>query len=131
MFCNPWTGLNVKKPRVKRNHRNNFLTEGQFTFQMSISKVFYEHHIPSELIIRLCYLIFQLENTPLTLKMLRTFQSKESMTNAKLHPHLLSTVGDFLPMQLISTGNTKRCLPNFDFPHDFNVSFTKNHWSNI
>ena len=43
----------------------------------------------------------------------------------------VSTVGDFLPMQLISTGNTKRCLPNFDFPHDFNVSFTKNHWSNI
>ena len=28
----------------------------------------------------------------------------------------VSTVGDFLPMQPISTGNTKICLPNFDFP---------------
>ena len=43
----------------------------------------------------------------------------------------VSAVGDFLPMQLIYVGKTKRCLPKFDFPGNFNVTFTKNHWSNM
>ena len=36
-----------------------------------------------------------------------------------------------LPIELIYTGNTKRCLPNFYFPRDFNVTLTKNHWPDI
>ena len=43
----------------------------------------------------------------------------------------VSAVGDFLPMQLIYTENTKIYLPNFDFPRDFNVTFMKSHWSNV
>ena len=43
----------------------------------------------------------------------------------------VSIGGRFLLMQLIYTGNTKRCLPIFDFPHAFNVTFTKNHWFNM
>ena len=38
--------------------------------------------------------------------------------------------GEFLPIQLIYEGKTKRCLPNFDFPTGFNVTFSNNHWSN-
>ena len=34
-------------------------------------------------------------------------------------------VGDFLPMQLIYAGKTKRCLPKFDFPRSFNVNLLK------
>ena len=43
----------------------------------------------------------------------------------------MSAVGDFFPMQLIHTGNTKRCLLKVDFPCDFRVTFTKNYWSNM
>ena len=38
--------------------------------------------------------------------------------------------GDFLPMQLIFTGTTQKCLPKVDFPPDLDVSCTANHWSN-
>ena len=33
-------------------------------------------------------------------------------------------------MQLIYPGKTKRCLPNFQFPSTFQISYTENHWSN-
>ena len=39
--------------------------------------------------------------------------------------------GDFLPMQLIYEGKTPRCLPkDVEFPKEFDVTFTPNHWSN-
>ena len=38
--------------------------------------------------------------------------------------------GKFLPIKLIYEGKTPRCLPRFDFPADFNVTFSDNHWSN-
>ena len=34
-------------------------------------------------------------------------------------------------MQLMYAGKTKRYLPKSDFPRNFNVTFTKNHWSNM
>ena len=34
--------------------------------------------------------------------------------------------GKFLPIQLIYEGETPRCLPRFDFPADFNVTFSDN-----
>ena len=41
-----------------------------------------------------------------------------------------SSIGKFLPIQLIYTGTTPRTLPKYDFPILFFVGFTKNHWSN-
>ena len=38
--------------------------------------------------------------------------------------------GMFLPIQLIYERKTRRCLPKFDFPADFNVTFSNNHWWN-
>ena len=89
---------------------------------MSTSKVIYEHDKPSQSLTSFCYLKSHLENTPLTLKALRTFQSKESMTNTRLQPQLWC-------LQFY-TANTKRCLSHFDFPLHFNVTFTKFHCSN-
>ena len=34
-----------------------------------------------------------------------------------------------LPMQLIYAGKTDRCLPKFDFPKNFDVTFSENHRS--
>ena len=42
----------------------------------------------------------------------------------------VSLSGDFLPPQLIYEGKTTRCLPCFQFPSTWNVTFTVNHWSN-
>ena len=42
----------------------------------------------------------------------------------------ISQSGDFLPIQLIDEGKTPRCLPQVDFPVEFNVTFTDIHWSN-
>ena len=38
--------------------------------------------------------------------------------------------GDFLPPQVIYQGTTQRCLPNVEFPKDWHVTCTSNHWSN-
>ena len=43
----------------------------------------------------------------------------------------VSMTGDFLPMQLMYDGKTPRCLPkDVEFPKEFDVTFTLNHWSN-
>ena len=38
--------------------------------------------------------------------------------------------GDFLPIQLVYQGTTRRCLPSFKFPQDWDVTYSPNHWSN-
>ena len=41
-----------------------------------------------------------------------------------------SLSGDFLPPQVIYEGKTKRCLPLFQFPSTWNITYTPTHWSN-
>ena len=38
--------------------------------------------------------------------------------------------GEFLPIQVIYEGKTKRCLPKYTFPDSFDVTFSENCWSN-
>ena len=39
--------------------------------------------------------------------------------------------GKFLPMQLIYKGTTCKCLPkHVEFPSDWDVTYTSNHWAN-
>ena len=38
--------------------------------------------------------------------------------------------GHFLPPQLIYKGKTPKSLPSVEFPSDWHVTFTQNHWSN-
>ena len=42
----------------------------------------------------------------------------------------ISIRGDFLPMQLIYGGKTKKCLPRFKFPEKFSLSYNETHYSN-
>ena len=35
-----------------------------------------------------------------------------------------------LPLQVIYQGKSTQCLPKFDFPSTWHVTFTPNHWSN-
>ena len=38
--------------------------------------------------------------------------------------------GNFLPPQVIYQGKTPRCLPQYEFPPQWNITYTENHWSN-
>ena len=38
--------------------------------------------------------------------------------------------GKLLPLQLVYQGKTKACLPTVDFPTDWDVTFSPNHWCN-
>lgn len=38
--------------------------------------------------------------------------------------------GNFLPVQVIYAGKTPACLPKAEFPPNWHVTFTPNHWSN-
>ena len=39
-------------------------------------------------------------------------------------------IGDFLPLQLIYQGKTTKHLPQVQFPVDWSILHTANHWSN-
>ena len=41
-----------------------------------------------------------------------------------------SMTGDFLPPQLVYQGKTERCLPHYQFPESWDITFSPNHWSN-
>ena len=111
-----------------------FLAEEKFTFQRAISAVVYNHDIPADLVINL-------DQTPLS------YVSPEKYTfnfkGAKNVPikgvddkrqitttFAISATGEFLPVKLIYPGKTKRCLPNFQFPRTFQITYTENYWSN-
>jgi len=37
---------------------------------------------------------------------------------------------DFLPIQLVYQGKTMKCLPKFQFPNGWDITYTNNHWCN-
>ena len=41
-----------------------------------------------------------------------------------------SMAGGFLPVQLLYQGKTTRSQPHFQFPEDWHVISTPNHWAN-
>ena len=42
----------------------------------------------------------------------------------------ISMSGEFLPIQVIYEGKTKRCLHKYTFPVSFDATFSENHWCN-
>ena len=108
------------------------LAEEIFTFQKFIATVACDHDIPSGLIINL-------DQTPLSygspgkysFKVGENVPIKGSNDKRQITATFSSSAkGKFLPMQLIYTGKTKVCLPNVEFPRNFRVTCTENHWSN-
>ena len=111
-----------------------FLREEKLTFQRGISDIVEKYEITPEMVLNL-------DQTPLA------YVSPGKFTFAKLGSNtvpikgvddkrqiratfVVSAVGEFLPMQLIHQGTTKRCLPKFEFLESFDVTQTPNHWSN-
>ena len=111
-----------------------FLLEEKLTFQRQISTVINDHDTSKDLIVNL-------DQTPLSY--VRPGKYTFNPKGAKTVPikgiddkrqitatFVISMTGEFLPIQLIYEGKTKRCLPNFNFPAGFNVTFSDSHWSN-
>ena len=111
-----------------------FLAEEKFTFEWAISTAISSHDIPN-------FLVLNIDQTPLSYVSPRqyTFSFKGSK-NVPIKgvddkrqitvTFAVSSMGKFLPVQLIYTGKTPRSLPKYEFPASFSVGFTKNHWSN-
>ena len=118
-------GTNGKIEPSKR-----FLLEEELTFQKKI----FEHDTPKELSINF-------DQTPLSyvspgkytcdVKGVKTvpikgMDEKRQMTAT----FAISMSGEFLLIQVIYEGKTKRCLPKYTFPANFDATFSENHWSN-
>ena len=110
-----------------------FLYEEKFTYQREISKVVLDNDIPLDLVLNL-------DQTPLSyvspgkytfcLKGSGTVPIKGVDDKRQITATFtVSATGAFLTIQLIYQGTTKRCLPKFEFPKEFDVTFSKNHLS--
>jgi len=42
----------------------------------------------------------------------------------------ITMAGGFLSIQLIYQGKTSQCQPNYNFPKEFHITQTPNHWAN-
>ena len=110
-----------------------FLAEGKFSFQRNISTLVTKHGIPPCLNI-------SIDQTPMSF--VNTGKYTFSFKVAKIVPvrgvedkhqttatFAVICTGDFLSIQLIYSGKTKRSLPKFSCP-SISVTLTENHLSN-
>ena len=110
------------------------LMEEKYSYQRDIAQAVFDHQIPKRL-------VFNLDQTPLNYISpgkysfapggskhvpIKGVDDKRQITAT----FAVNAAGEFFPMQLIYQGKTKRCLPKHKFPEGFNVTMTKNHWSN-
>ena len=112
-----------------------FLLEEKLRFQRRIASIIEEHDIPKELILNL-------DQTPLSYVSpgKYTFNPKGAKTvpikgiddkRQITATFTVSMTGKFLPIQLVYERKTPRSRPRFDFPANFNVSFSDSPWSNM
>ena len=111
------------------------LAETKLDFQRKIRQLQSWHSIPDDLIINF-------DQTPLPYVVTGNITLNEE--GAKSVPlqgkgkkkqitgtFAVSMTSDFLPMQLIYERKAPRCMPkDVEFPEEFDVTFTPNHWSN-
>ena len=111
------------------------LEEEKFSFQQDIVQAVHDHNIPKRL-------VFNPDQTPLLYVSpgKYTFAPKGSKhvpikgqddKRQITATFAVNDAGEFMPMQLIYKGKTKRSLPKHHFPDGFNVTYSENHWSNM
>ena len=109
-----------------------FLLEEKLTFQKKIYGVIFKHGISKELIINL-------DQTPLSYvspgkynfdsKGVKTVPIKSIDDRRQITgTSAISMSIEFLSIQVIYKGKTKRCLPKYTFPASFDATFSENHW---
>ena len=103
------------------------------TFYKDINEIVQAHGIPAEMIINI-------DQTPLPFFLISKYTMAEKGVSRVAVPgtadyrQITGTFGvtladEFLPPQLIYQGKTKLRLPKFNFPKEFHVTQTQNHWA--
>jgi len=103
------------------------------TFYNNINEIIQAHEIPYEMVINI-------DQTPLPFVLISKYtlaekgSSRVSVPGTSDYRQITGTFavtmsGSFLPIQLIYQGKTPRCQPKFDFPKEFHVTQTANHWA--
>ena len=110
------------------------LTEIKMLFHHDIVTKVAKFNIPDSLIINLDQTptkYVPVGQTTLAKKNSKTVTIKGSTDKRTITATFaISMRGDFLPMQLIYRGKTKKCLPRFKFPEKFSLSYNETHYSN-
>ena len=110
------------------------ISEIGLTFYKDINEIVQAHEIPAEMIINI-------DQTPLPFVLISKYTlaekgaSRVSVPGTSDYRQITGTfgvtmAGDFLPIQLIYQGKTKLCQPKFNFPKEFHITQTPNHWAN-
>ena len=69
-------------------------------------------------------------HTTLAKKNSKTVTIKGSTDKRTITATFVISIRDFLAIQLIYGGKTKKCLPRFKFPEKFSLSYNETHYSN-
>ena len=112
-----------------------FLLEEKLKFQRRITSIIEEHDVPKELILILDQTLLSYVSpgkytfNPKGAKTvpIKGIDDKRQITAT----FTVSMTGKFLPIQLVYERKTPRSRPRFDFPANFNVSFSDSPWSNM
>ena len=108
-----------------------FLLEEDLTLQKNISGVIVEHGIPEKLIINLDQTTLSYVSPgkcTFDVKGVKTVPIKGIDDKRQITATFaISMSGEFLPIQVIYEGKTKRCLPKYTFPASFDATFSQNH----
>ena len=111
-----------------------FLLEEKLTFQEKISGTIFYHDFPKELLVNLDQTLLSYISSgkyTFDVKGVKTvliigIDSKCRITAT----FAISTSGKFFDIQVIYEGKTTRCLTKYDFPENFDITFSENHRSN-
>ena len=110
------------------------LKEIKMLFHHNIVTKVAKFNIPDSLIINLDQTptkYVPVRHTTLAKKNSKTVTIKGSTDKQTITTTFAKSIrGDFLPMQLIYGGKTKKCLPHFKFPEKFSLSYNETHYSN-
>lgn len=109
------------------------IKEVGLSFYKEINEIVHAHKIPPELIINI-------DQTPLPFVLISKYTLEKKGTSrvpvlgTSDYRQITGTFGitlsgHFLPIQLIYQGKTDRSQPNFEFPKEFHVTQTSNHWA--
>ena len=127
-----WTKRKGTTGKVEPSQQ--FLDEEKLTFQRNISTIIEDYDIPKDLILHLdqtSLSYFAPGKYTFNPKGAKTVPIKGVDDKRQITAtSSISMTGTFLPIQLIYEGKTRRCLPNYDFPKGFYVTYSPNHWSN-
>ena len=110
------------------------LKEIKLLFRHDIASKVEKFSIPHSLIISLDQTLSKyvlVGRTTLAKKSTKTVPIKGSSVKRTITATFaISLQGDFLPMQLIYGGKTRKCLSRFKFPEKFSLTYKETHYSN-